>query len=186
MGKMSWNVKGADVDSVEPKEDGETFEPYEGPIPPNNSVLQARLKWARVAEFQSGSGGLKLLMEVEEPDGPKAKYNGCPIFENLVDIDSQDWKIRQWLDAIGAEGRDWDNCVSADDGNGNEAITKFGRVKADGLTLRVQTMIDTYNDEKRVKVRKYLPKIAGTATATKKSTGSKSKAGKAGDDEPPF
>lgn len=185
MGKMSWNVRGDAVDAVEPQEQDETFEPYDGPIPPNNSILQVSLKWARVAEFGSGNGGLKLLMEVAEPDGPKAKYNGCPLFENLVDVDTQDWKIRQWLDAIGATGKDWDNCVTETDGD-NQVITKFGRVKADGLTLRVQTAVDTYEGEKRAKVRKYLPKVA-TATAGSKSSGGKGKKGaSAGDTEPPF
>lgn len=178
MGKMSWNVKGAEVDAVEPQDSDETFEPYEGPIPPNNSVLQAALKWARVAEFQSGNGGLKLLMEVSEPEGPKARYNGCPIFEQLVDVDSQDWKIRQFLDAIGATGKDWDNCVSEMDGN-NEVIVKFGKVKASGLTLRVQTSVETYEGEKRAKVRKYLPKVAATTT-------NKARSSKGGGDEPPF
>lgn len=186
MGKMSWNVKGQQVDDVEPQEPSEEFEPYDGPIPPNNSILQVTLKWARVAEFGSGNGGLKLLMEVTEPDGAKAKYNGCPIFENLVDIDSQDWKIRQWLDAIGGTGADWDACVTEKDGD-NEVITKFGKVKASGLTLRVQTMVDTYNDERRAKVRKYLPKVAATATTGKKATGAKGKKGKgSSDEEPPF
>jgi hypothetical protein len=184
MGKMTWNVKGAEVDAVEQQEQVETFEPYEGPIPPNNSVLLVGLKWARVAEFGSGNGGLRLLMEVSEPDGPKSRYNGCPLFENLVDVDTQDWKIRQFLDAIGATGKDWDNCVSETDGN-NEVITKFGRVKADGLTLRVQTEIDTYDGEKRAKVRKYLPKVTGAASG-KKATGSKAKKGTTSDEEPPF
>jgi hypothetical protein len=182
MGKVNWNTKGEQVDAVEPQE-GETFEPYDGPIPPNNSVLQVSLKWARVADFQSGSGGLKLLMEVDEPDGPKAKYNGCPLFENLVDIDTQDWKIRQFMDAIGGTGKDWDACVSVKDDNDNEVITKFGKIKADGLTLRVQTMIDTYNDERRAKVRKYLPKVTGSAG---KSSGSKARRGAGSDEEPPF
>lgn len=180
MGKVKWNTSGSEVDQVE-VEERETFEPYDGPIPPNNSVLQVSLKWARVADFNSGNGGLKLLMEVAEPDGsPKAKYNGCPLFENLVDVDTQAWKIRQWLDAIGGTGKDWDGCVSADDGNGNEVITKFGRVKADGLKLRVQTQVEVYEGERRAKVRNYLPKVSG-GSDSKSSKGSSG-----GGDEPPF
>lgn len=176
MGKVKWNTKGAEVDAVEVEDRQADFEPYDGPVPPNNSILQVMLKWARVAEFGSGNGGLKLLMEVAEPEeSTKKRYNGCPLFENLVDVDTQDWKIRQFLDAIGGTGKDWDSCVAEKDDKDNDVIVKFGRIKAAGLRFRIQTTRETYDGEQRAKVQRYLPKSTG---------GSSSNAG--GDDEPPF
>jgi hypothetical protein len=140
-------------------------------------VLICDVKWARVTEFASGNGGLKLLLIVNEPEvSPKKRYNGCPLFENLVDIDTQDWKIRQWMDAIGGTGKDWDNCVTEKDDQDNDVIVKFGKVKADGLKVRIQTQQETYDGEKRAKVRSYLSKASASASASSTADG----------DEPPF
>lgn len=157
MGKIKWNTKGADVDAVEPG-DGPTFEAYDGPIPPKNSVLRVKLELCYVTEFSSGNGGLKMLMKVDEPkSSPKARYNGCPCWEQLVDVDTQDFKIRQFMDAIGGSGKHWDNTMVEKDDKDRQNVTKFGNIKTEGLAFRIQSDIETYQGEKQLRVGRYLP-----------------------------
>lgn len=158
MGKVKWNTKAAEIDEVEERE-GEEFEPYDGPIPPKNSILRVKLKWARVVAFGTGSGGLKMLLEVAEPkSSPKAKFNGLPFFENLVDVDTQAWKIKQFMTSIGGTGRHWGATVTVKDDKDNEVVQKFGNILTDGLYIRVRTDRDTYQDELKATVGRYLPK----------------------------
>lgn len=181
MGKIKWNTKGADVDAVE-VEDQQTFEAYDGAIPPKNSVLRLALKLCYVQQFGTGNSGLKMLWEVSEPkSSPKARYNGCPVWEQLVDIDTQDFKIRQFMDAIGGSGKHWDNTMTAKDDKDRDAVVKWGNIKAEGLTVRVQTKQETYENEKQCKVQRYLPLVEDSGD----DFGNEQAAG-AGDDEPPF
>lgn len=176
MGKVKWNTKGAAVDEVEPDE-GPVFEAYDGPIPPKNSVLRLKLKLCYVEQFSTGNGGLKLLFEVDEPkSSPKARYNGCPCWEQLVDVDTQDFKIRQFMDAIGGSGKHWDNTMTQKDDKDREAVVKFGNIKTEGLTVRVQSAQETYQGEKQLKVQRYLPL----------ATDDDSDSGDDSGDEPPF
>jgi hypothetical protein len=183
MGKVKWQTSGSVVDEVE-VEDRETFEPYDGPIPPKNTVLRVAVKFARIATgvdaFKSDNNGIRLLLEVDEPkSSPKARYNGCPLFEQLVDTESSAFKIRQFLDAIGATGKDWDNTQATKDENEHWNVTKIGRIKMDGLTLRVQTKREVYQGEEQAKVARFLP--IGEEREAQGSGDSD-----AGDDEPPF
>lgn len=178
MGKIKWNTKGAVVDAVEP-DDGPQFEAYDGPLPPKNSILRAAVELCYVQEFASGNGGLKLLLKVDEPKAsPKARYNGCPIWEQLVDVDTQDFKIRQFMDAIGGSGRHWDNTMTAKDDKQRDAVVKFGNILVKDLAVRIVVGHELYEGEKQVRVARYLPK----GEEREAQTADDSDAG----DEPPF
>jgi hypothetical protein len=157
MGKVKWNTKASEIDEAE--DSGAQFEPYDGPIPPKNAVLRLALKWARVTAFNSGNGGLTMLFEVAEPkSSPKAKYNGCPIFNRLVDVDTQTFKIKQFMSAIGGTGRHWAATVTTKDDRDNEVVVKWGNVMAEGLYVRAQMDRETYEGEPRAVVGRFLPK----------------------------
>jgi hypothetical protein len=155
MPKIKWGVSGSDVDKVE-VEDREEFEPYAGPLPPKNTILLCDIKWIRYTKFNTGNKGLAMLLIVNEDRANYKKFNGCPMWENIVDTPANDWKIRQFCDAIGATGKDWDNCVidSSDDHN----VTKIGRIAMEGMTVEVRTKRGVNNeDEPRCEVAKFLP-----------------------------
>lgn len=157
MGKVKWGTSAADIDGAEDR--GAEFEPYDGPVPPKNAVLRLTLKWARVTEFNSGNSGLTMLFEVAEPkSSEKARYNGCPIFYRLVDTDTQTFKIKQFMAAIGGTGRHWAATVTQKDDRDNEVVQKWGNVMAQGLVVRAQMGRETYEGEQRAVVNRFLPK----------------------------
>lgn len=161
MGKVSWGVKGSDVDSVE-VEDREQFDSYDGPVPPKG-IYRVKLERAEYVQFSTGSKGLKLLLLIDEPSGSRKKqYNGCPLWENLIDLESTAFKIRQWMDAIGGTGKDWDGTVV----DTEKMVTKFGRIKADGLQVRVATKLGSNQDgDKRAEVARFLPLVDAKESA---------------------
>lgn len=151
MPKVKWGVSGSEVDEVEP---GEDFEQYDGPIPPRG-IYRVSVKRIEYVKFSTNSKGLKLLLIIDENRKEKKIYNGCPLWENIVDTEANAWKIRQWLDAIGATGKDWDGTVI----DNENMVTKFGRIAVDGLMLRVGTKTGTNQDgDKRAEVARFLSK----------------------------
>jgi hypothetical protein len=134
MPKVRWGVTGSQVDQVEVEERGQDFEPYEGPVPPKYTILDMNVERIEATKSSNDNPMVKLLL-ICPGDGKQAKYKGLPIWDQIVVVEQNDWKIRQFLDAIGAEGKDWDNTVTDADGN----ITKIGRIKTDDLSVRVST-----------------------------------------------
>jgi hypothetical protein len=150
MPKVKWGVTGSEVDELEPDEGN--F--YDGPLPPRG-VYRVKLQSAEYVKFASNNKGLKLFMTIDENRKDKKVYNGAPLWENLVDTEASAFKIRQFLDAIGATGKDWDGTVIDSDNK----VTKFGRITVDGLYLRVATKTGTNQDgDKRAEVARFLSK----------------------------
>jgi hypothetical protein len=148
VGKVKWGVTGSQVDEIEPDEG---FEDYDGPIPPA-SVYRVNVKRVTYVKFKSDNMGLKLLLIINDPK--KKAYNGAPLFENIVDLPETAFKIRQWLDAVGGTGKDWDATVTDKDG----IVTKMGRIKMDGLQIRVKTKMGKNEDgDRRAEVARLLP-----------------------------
>lgn len=185
---VKWGTTADEIDEVEVGES--EFEPYEGPLPPKNTILTCDVKYAKLAKFASGSKGLKVLLVANDPeDGPKSKYDGLPIWDNLVDVQQNAWKTRQWMDAIGGTGADWVKTTVEDPGGEGAKVLKFGAIRTEGLQVRVQTSIGhNQNDEPRAEVGRYLPKAAaGAAKAAAKGKGRQAEADDDdADDDPPF
>jgi hypothetical protein len=118
--KVTWSVKGTDVDGMESDEE---YAPYEGPIP-SRGVFRLKVQSVEYVKFSTGSKGLKVFARIDDPRSDKKQYNGCPYWENIVDGESTDFKIKQWLDALGATGKDWDGTVV----DKENMVTKIGRV----------------------------------------------------------
>jgi hypothetical protein len=154
--KVKWGVTGSEVDEVEP---GEEFEQYDGPVPPR-AIYRVTVKRIEYVKFSTNSKGIKLLLIIDETRKEKKVYNGCPLWENIVDVPASAFKIRQFLDAIGATGADWDNTVI----DKENMVTKIGRIAVDGLTLRVSTKTGTNQDgDKRAEVARFLSKASASA-----------------------
>jgi hypothetical protein len=189
---VKWSTSGQEIDDQE-IDDGQSFEPYDGPLPPKNTILLFDVKWIKLAKFKSGSRGLKALLVANsgDDDSPKAKYDGLPLFDNLVDVPQNAWKTRQFMDSIGGTGADWDKTQAEDPGGEGSKVVKFGRIRTEGLQVKVSVQIGANQDgDSRAEVGRYLPKDAGQsakASSTKASGRRAAAADDPDDDEaPPF
>jgi hypothetical protein len=152
MGKITWNTTAADIDSYEDEERG--F--YDGPVPPP-SVYRARISEVVYKTFGTGSTGLRLTLDIDDPRKEKVQYKGARMWENLVDSEGSIFRVKQFLSAIGATGKDWANTVTDSDGK----VTKIGKVRiTDDMLIRVRTKIGNYQGNPKAEVAAFLPKSA--------------------------
>lgn len=150
MPKVSWSVSGSEVDEHEA---GDEREFYSGPMPPKGVYL-CDVEEVEYVKFSTGSKGLKVRLAIAET-GDKKRYNGCPVWENVVDGASTTFRIRQWLDAIGATGADWEKTMIDSD----NMVTKIGRVTIKGLQVRAfLTRGQNNSGEDRMEVSRFLNK----------------------------
>lgn len=60
-----------------------SYAPYDGPIPPKNTMLRVKVKQLRLKINKNNDPMLNCVVEVDMPEGHKdAKYNGCPAWWN--------------------------------------------------------------------------------------------------------
>jgi hypothetical protein len=60
-----------------------SFAPYDGPIPPKNTLLRVKVKQLKMKVNKNNNFMLNCVVEVDMPEGhPSAKYNGCPAWWN--------------------------------------------------------------------------------------------------------
>jgi hypothetical protein len=181
---VKWGVSGSEVDEIE-VEDREDFEPYDGPMPPKNKILRVKAVKITAVKFSTGSRGVKLFMVVDDP--ANERYNGLPYWENVQDMASTNWKIRQFMDSIGGTGADWDKTYIEEVADGDPIVTKFGKIKTDGLFLRIQHKTGANQDgDPRAEVARFLKKSEGAAKATAAKRTNGSAASTPDDEEPPF
>lgn len=181
MGKVKWGTSSKAVDDAEERESD--FKPYEGDVPPAG-VYRLAARFLRVEDFNSGSKGLNMLWIVDEPkSSAKAVYNGAPLWERLVDTDTQSWKIKQFMRAIGGTGRHWANTVTVTDERDNEAVQKFGNILTEGLRAKALLKRGSYNGAPRAEVSRWMPK----SDESEDDSGDGDSDGSSDDDtEPPF
>lgn len=147
MGKVTWTTSAADVDDYE----GDGF--YEGPVPPP-SVYRMKVVEVLYKTFSTGSAGLRLTLDVDDPRAEKAQYKGARVWENIVDGEASLFRVKQFLNAIGASGKDWAKTVTDND----DKVTAIGKVKInDRLYIRAKTKYRTYNGEQQFEVAQFLP-----------------------------
>ena len=149
MAKVTWGVSGAEVDETER---GDDFESYDGPVPPAG-IYRLVVKTAEYTKFSTNSKGIKFLWLIDDNRPDKKRYNGAPVWDNLVVLESTAFKIAQFCDAIGAEGKDWDATQVDKDNN----VTKIGRIKIDGLHVKARLKRGKNNEgEPRPEIGRYL------------------------------
>jgi hypothetical protein len=157
MPKVTWSVKGTDVDQMEPDEE---FAPYEGPIP-SRGIFRLKVQSVEYVKFKTGSKGLKVFLRVDDNRKEKKQYNGCPVWENVVDGESTDFKIRQFLDGLDASGKDWDATVI----DRENMVTKIGKVDfSKDVYMRATLKKGKSNDEtERAEIGRFLRPVAEDA-----------------------
>ncbi len=148
MGKITWETTAQEIDEHE--SDG--F--YSGPVPPP-SVYRFRISEIVHKEFRSGSTGLRVTLDLDDPRKEKSPYKGARLWENIVDTEGSRFRVKQFLDAIGATGKDWANTFTDSEGK----VTKIGRVKiTESLYIRGRTKYGTYNGEQKAEIAAFLVK----------------------------
>lgn len=146
--KVRWAVTSADIDNVEEDD----FEPYDGPTPPKG-VYKARIKTAKLTESSNGNNMIRVLLIVDGKASGKPKYDGAPIWDNVVDTPQTAFRVKQFLAGIGATSKDWARTTSDDEG-GN---LKIGRIRPEGMLVRLSTKLEEYEGDHNAKVDRYLP-----------------------------
>lgn len=96
MGKVKFGIKDAKAAA---KVDGGQFSNYEGPIPPKG-VYEGIIKNAQLKVSKSGHPMMLVVVELDSTDKKKKKYNGCPVFANVVIMDKTLGMVNNFLDAL--------------------------------------------------------------------------------------
>jgi hypothetical protein len=167
MPKMKWGDAEPDWDELDDAEYEEgDFDRYEGPVPPNNTVLSGVIKKIWGAESQAGNSMFKVLFEAEGNSGDKKKFNGCPIWDNVVWTPQTKFRWQPWLDAVGLTLKDvrQKTITAEDDDNVGKPIMRIGKIKfTEGVDVRVVTKRESYNGEPQARIQEWLaPKDADT------------------------
>jgi hypothetical protein len=127
MPKAKWGtgddaLSAADIDGAERKEG---FARYEGETPPPG-IYRFVLKSLLKAESGNGNPKIRIISELDGSWKPKHKqYDGFALFDHLPIMKSTAGRVANFLDAIGATGKDLSlGTVVDEDGY----ITKLGSV----------------------------------------------------------
>lgn len=164
MARMKW---GNDIDwrglQNEEYEESEDFESYEGPVPPSNTLLRGVIKKAWIADTANEDPMIKVLFEAQGNDGEKKKYNGCPIWDNILfSMPQVKFRWQPFFDAIGITLADLKNktLVGDSDDNVGTPILKIGAVAFNNdkkpVEISVKTKREEYKGETQVRVGRWV------------------------------
>lgn len=153
MPRMKW---GADLDELPVEWEESDFEPYDGPLPPANKLLNGEVKkmWAAVSE--AGNDMLIALFEASGNTGDKEQYNGWSTFERIALTPKMAWKYGPLLEALGITLQDVhkNTIVAKEDDNVGTPIRKIGTLKFP-KACSVVTKRETYEGERQAKAGKF-------------------------------
>lgn len=183
MGKVKWGG-GVSAQGIDDVDTSKQFTPYAGPTPPNG-VYQFHLKIARIGESKQGNPQLILGLElVPRKDRPEdRRYKGYFLMDYIPVMESTQFRVRPFLDAIGVSGKDFvDRTV--DDGSDKKNITKIGKWVQNGKQY-VLVSIGMGSDQagnSRMEAKSYVPAqdLGDTDDDAADDTADND------DDEPPF
>lgn len=162
MAKLKWDdfddeaLDGVDWD---PETDG-GFTPYDGPIPPNNTILKGDVKKAWSTTSKAGNPMIKLLWEASGNEGDKKIYNGLPVWHNVVFMKEYPGLWKPFLAAFGLTASDVKNKTvvdTNDESNHGKSIVKISNsFKPGAAKVAIVTKREKYNDEDQVRISKFL------------------------------
>lgn len=123
------------------------------PIPAG--VYDAVIDGSRIELRTSQSGNEVLNVPFIVQNHPE--YTGRVVFENYALTDKAKWKLAQLLDAVGMFDRDNRRMTLDTDTLHNKRV-------------RIEVIIDTYNDQQRNRVRRVAPPVTGGTDSGKKKS----------------
>jgi hypothetical protein len=152
-----------DVDELENAEYDEDsqFQPYTGPMPPNNTLLTGRIKKAWWTFTASDDRMMKVVWEADEYAG---KYKTMGVWDNITFNAKSKWRWYPFLQAFGLTLNDVKKKMfvvgDEDDPNLGAPIEKIGKWVPGEESADVRIITTNKRDnggEMRVNVVKYLP-----------------------------
>lgn len=160
MGKLTLGA-GFDADGLDSAEYDDSFEPYSGPLPPNNTILKFRAVKLFSCETQNGDFMIKAILTAEDA----GEYDGLTIFDNIVFMEKTAFRYKPFMACFGLTAK----LIKARTMLGDDEDERFngypilsiGRWKpgTDAAVCFIKTGIDAeYNPDKPKPVaNKYIP-----------------------------
>lgn len=138
MAKVKWgSISEQDIDQAE------VSQSYAGKIPPTGVY---RFILRRLKTGESGEGNPKLII-MGILDGTwrpeHKKYDGCPFFDHLAVIQSQNFKVRALCDALGVTSKQFMTQTVEDEDNN---VLKIGTLKIKDEELLIYISVTKTND----------------------------------------
>lgn len=162
MAKMKWDdlddeaLDGAEWDA----ERDASFNPYDGPTPPSNVILNGRVKKAWTATSKNGNPMIKILWEASGNDGEKKIYNGCPIWHQVVFMAEHPGLFKPFLNTFGLKASDVKNktVVDSQEDRVGLPILKIAGWKPDssGALCKILTKREIYKGEEQVRIARFM------------------------------
>lgn len=188
MPKATWGtgdeaLTAADIDGAESREG---FAPYAGPLPPAG-VYRFILKFAKKGESGSGNPKLQILLELDGSwKEQHAKFDKCPLWDNMPVMKSTAWRVAAFNEAIGATSADFAKGMVVDE---DGKVTKIGKVgDPSGLyvyvSVKQRAASGGYDASLQLNGAGYLPAPEDGDDADDQD--GSDDADDNGDDEPPF
>lgn len=133
MPKVRWG--GDEVATAQDINDADVgFQPYAGDIPASG-VYRFKIRRITHEKFGTGNQGLKVLLILDGSWKPAhAKYDGCPLWTNVVNTKSASAFIKVFCEAIGCTPAEFLNQVVVDD---DRLVQTIGKTKIDGQDIVV-------------------------------------------------
>jgi hypothetical protein len=158
MGKIKWGggVTGKGIDEVDTSKQ---FTPYAGTVPPAG-VYQFHIKILRMTLSSNNNTQLMIGLELVPRKGmpEQNKYKGYFLVDYIPVMESTQFRVRPFLDAIGVKGRDFTD-RSVDDGTDKHNVTKIGNWIQNGkqfLLVSIGWGADQ-NGNNRMEVKGFVP-----------------------------
>lgn len=151
MPKVKFDISAKDLEETE----AGGFDDYDGELLPTPGWYPLDIDWIKLDESKSGNDMLVVHMTFNNPDDDPelADYVGCPVWDRITILSSTLFKVKPFLDAIGATYKGFTEATVVD-GEEPPNITKIGSLKISNLSVRCRLKLEvddsgTYDDKLR-------------------------------------
>ncbi len=163
MAKLRWGSLGdPDFEAMDEQEYEETedYPEYTGPMPPKNTLLNGVIKKVWATESSKGSAMLKVFFEATGNSGEKKKYDGLPVWDNVVLVPQAKFHWQTFLDALGLTLKVMKakTVISDEDESAGTPVTQIGKVKFPAKVSIISGK-EKYEGEFQARVTKYVPYV---------------------------
>lgn len=142
---------------AEPGEASGGFTAYDGPVPPAG-VYHGVVKFIKVKTNRNGDPMLNGVIEIDESDKSKSKYNGYGIWFNQNVTEQGAPYLNSFLVALGCTYKEFIGGKVSTDNDEPPKILRIGRLNLTGDNkIVVATKRSTYNGTERLEVSRYMP-----------------------------
>jgi hypothetical protein len=142
---------------------------YDGPQPKSRMELPGRIKNMWYTRSSNGNPMFKLVFEAETAGNRElGAYDGCPIWDNIVFTPGAAFRYQPFLTLFGLSLRDIKSRMDLeeDESRLGRKVLSIGTWEPGGddamCTVKVKT--EMYEEERQVRVARYLPHPAGASS----------------------